>query len=175
MMCPAYGPQATVECPLRAIHPKSSRKPKPVIATGNLPVAPDHVCTQTSVDFGPDDDVLYGQAIRYGTKEWQDTHRSDRQTIESLNDEIKQGPERLDHSGSRRVRGVAAQAFIILTGLVQINFRRIAQWLLESRRTQPKKTYPRIRDIQGRSDYVKKDRSADEGAVLKVPDPPGRT
>jgi len=29
MMCPAFGPQATVECPLRAIHPKSSKKLKP--------------------------------------------------------------------------------------------------------------------------------------------------
>lgn len=175
MMCPAFGPGATIECPLRDIHPKNSKKTKPVIRNKDLPVAPDHICTQTSVDFGPDADVKYGQALRYGTAKWEKTRTSDRQVIESLNDEIKSGPERLDHSASRRIRGAAAQAFIILTGLVQINFRRIATYLLELRRNKPKPSYPRRRDTQGLSDYVRKDRSADEGAILKVPDPPSRT
>ena len=175
MMCPAFGPQATVECPLRAIHPKSSKKAKPTIREKDLPAAPDHICTQTSVDFGPDDNVKYGQALRYGTEKWEKTKTSDRQVIESLNEEIKSGPENLDHSPSRRVRGVAAQAFLILTGLVQINFRRLATYLLELRRSKPKPKYDRRRDREGLSDYVRKDRSADEGAVLKVPDPPTRT
>lgn len=172
MVCPAYGPQATVECPLRAIHPNSSKKPKPAIKDGDLPIAPDHVCTQTSVDFGPEDGIEHAQAIRYGTKEWRNTYKSDRQVVESLNNELKTGAEKLDDSTSRPMRGLAAQSFIILTGIVQINIRRIAKYLLELRRSTPKRTYDRRRDTEGLSDYVRADRSVDEGAELKIPDPP---
>lgn len=67
---------------------------------------------------------------------------------------------------------VGGESFIILTGIVQINIRRIAKYLLELRRSKPKPTYDRRRDTEGLSDYVRTDRSADEGAELKVPDPP---
>lgn len=60
---------------------------------------------------------------------------------------------------THRVRRVAAQAFNTLTDLVQINYRRIALWLLESRQPLPKKSYPINRDIQGRGDDVKTCRS----------------
>ena len=174
MMCPAYGPQATVECPLRDVHPRSSTKAKPVITAENLPLAPDHVCTQTSVDFGPEDGIEHRQALRYGTPEWETTYRNDRQVVESLNDELSNGPEKLVDPHVRRVRGLAAQAFITLTGLVQLNIRRIATYLHEQTRLVPKPRYPRRRDTQHLSEYVRRDRSADAGAVLRLPDPPPR-
>ncbi len=68
MTCPAYEPGATIECPLRAIHPQSSKKAKPVVLERNLPMKPDRICTNTSVDFGPEDGLRHANAIPYGTK-----------------------------------------------------------------------------------------------------------
>lgn len=49
MMCPAYGPHVTGECPLRKIHPKSSTKLKPVIDEASIREAHVLICSQTSV------------------------------------------------------------------------------------------------------------------------------
>jgi hypothetical protein len=174
MMCPAYGPQATVECPLRKVHPNSSKKIKPAIDESALPEARDRICTQTSVDFGPDDGVERRQALPFGTEEWQLAYTHDRQLIESSNDFLKSGPESLDNPKNRRLRGLAAQQFIAVTAAVSANFRRIATFVAERRRVTPKKQYPRGRDIRGLSDYVRRNRSRDEG-VIRLPEAPVRT
>lgn len=90
LMCPAYGPQATVECPLRQIHPKSSAKIKPVILDANLPTAPDRICTQTSVKFEASIGQKYRQKYSYMSREWMETMRVGRNTVESFNEELKQ-------------------------------------------------------------------------------------
>jgi hypothetical protein len=157
MMCPAYGPGATVECPLRAIHEKSSKKPKPLVRDDLVP-DPDKrpaICTQTSVAFGPEVGVKFEQAPHYGSTEWELLYKSDRQTIESHNEYIKIGPEQLHEPRNRRVRGQAAQWFAMTMGIVSVNLRRIARALRELNRLTPKKTYPRLRDTDKRSRYVR--------------------
>lgn len=67
---------------------------------------------------------------------------------------------------------MAAQFFIVLSGVVSLNIRRIAAFLAEKRRVTPKKIHPRGRDIRGLSDYVRRPRPEDPGAVLGLPDPP---
>ena len=176
MICPAYGPQATVTCPLRDVHAKSSKKVKPDIKSKDLPEAPNHVCTQTSVDFSPEDGVEHKQAIRFGTPKWQAQYRADRQTIESKNNFIKSGSEALDNPKNRRIRGLAAQGFIALTATVQSNIRRIAIFLNDLRRSAPKQAYARIRDVSKTNIYIDPvARKEEREAPLVLPQPPPGT
>jgi hypothetical protein len=184
MMCPAVGPGATVECALRDVHNKSSAKAKPAIMKSRLPKAPDTICTQTSVDFGPHDGVEHEQLIPYGTPEWQETYKSDRNTIESYNDFLKSGPETLDKPQDRRVRGRAGQQFIITFLLTSANIRKLARFLADELRATPKPKRKRRRDTLGLSDYVRPDRlkkteagkkRATARAAAKKPDIPLQT
>lgn len=53
MMCPAVGPNATLECPLRELHRNAPNKIRTAVLDGNVPEAPDLICTQSSVDLDP--------------------------------------------------------------------------------------------------------------------------
>jgi len=158
MMCPAIGPGATVECEFRDIHNRSSKKAKPAIMKSRLPKKPDRICTQSSVDFGPHDGVEHEQLIPYGTPEWQETYKHDRNSVESYNAYVKNGPESLDKPENRRVRGRAAQQFIVTMLLMSANIRKLARFLADERRATPKSRYARRRDVLGLSDYVRPDR-----------------
>jgi hypothetical protein len=184
MMCPAIGPGATVECALRDVHNKASTKAKPSIMKSRLPKVPDKICTQTSVDFGPHDGVEHEQLIPYGTPEWQETYKHDRNAIESYNDFLKSGPESLDKPQDRRVRGRAAQQFIVTMLLMSANIRKIAKFLADERRETPFVKRKRRRDTLGLSDYVRPDRlkkteagkkRANARAAAREPEPPLRT
>jgi len=61
MMCPAVGPNATVECPHKELHNKAPDKPGPVVLKRNLPAVPDKICTQTSVKFACEDGIEQSQ------------------------------------------------------------------------------------------------------------------
>lgn len=167
MMCPAVGPGATVECALRDIHNKSSKLAKPYISERKTPKVPDRICKQSSVDFGPHDGVEHEQLIPYGTPAWQKTYKHDRNTIESFNDFLKSGPESLDKPSFRRVRGRAAQQFMVTFHLVSANIRKIARFLRDARRVMPKVRHPRKRDTLGRSDYVRPERQPKTEAAKK--------
>ena len=162
MMCPAYGPSATVECPkVRGeLHPKASKKKlRPVVRDSDLPESFDRVCTQTSILVTSDDLVEHRQVIDYGTREHALTYRQDRSQIESINAYLKLGPERLDDSGARRIRGLAGQQFAIAMALVSANLRRIARFLQKEAQKasgSPKPIAVRRRDREGLSDYVRK-------------------
>jgi hypothetical protein len=165
MMCPAVGPGATVECVLRDIHNKSSKKAKPFISKAKAPKVPDRICTQTSVDFGPHDGVEHEQLIPYGTPEWQTTYKHDRNTVESYNEYLKAGPETLDKPEDRRVRGRAGQQFIVTMLLMSANIRKIAPFVGDSLRIKPKIKRKRRRDTLGLSDYVRPDRQPKTAAA----------
>jgi len=168
MMCPAVGPGATVECVLRDIHNKSSKKAKPFISKAKAPTVPDRICTQSSVDFGPHDGVEHEQLIPYGTEEWQATYKHDRNTVESYNEFLKAGPETLDKPEDRRVRGRAGQQFIVTMLLVSANIRKIARFVGDSLRIKPKIKRKRRRDTLGLSDYVRPDRQPKTVAAKKA-------
>ena len=168
MMCPAVGPGATVECALRDVHNKASKKAKPYISKAKAPTIPDKICTQSSVDFGPHDGVELEQLLPYGTPEWQETYKHDRNTIESYNDFLKAGPETLDKPEKRKVRGRAAQQVIVTFLLMSANIRKIARFIGEQRRAEPKIKRPRRRDTLGLSDYVRPNRGAKTPAAKKA-------
>lgn len=151
-MCPAYGPGATVNCPLREAHARISAKPKPTVQAHNLPESPDKVCTQTSITVTPDVMVAHRQAIDYGTDEHQRTYRQDRNQIESINYVLKASPENIADPGARLVRGLAAQQFMMVMSLVSANLRRIVRYIQNESRT-PRKKSPRGRDTRGLSNY----------------------
>jgi hypothetical protein len=155
MMCPAYGPNATLECPLKARHPNSSKKSKPNIRDADVPKYPDEICTTASVTFGPEEGVKFEQQPHYGSKEWEDIYKHDRNSIESHNEYIKHGPERLHDPTTRRLRGMAAQQFIVTMLVVSSNLRKVARFLRDEARQTPKKIYPRRRDTEKMSTYVR--------------------
>jgi hypothetical protein len=151
--CPAHGPGATLECVLRDPHPRSSKKVKPKVTVA--PEAPDKVCTQTSISIRPDDGLEYQRALPYGTRDTTLTLRRDRNYMESINEGIQHGPDNIANPNLRRVRGRAAQTFIMIMSVVSWNLRRIARFRRDETR-RPKLTYPRRRDSLGLSDYVRK-------------------
>jgi hypothetical protein len=156
MMCPAHGPSATVECPIREADPNVNKKPKGRVLNANLPDIPPRVCTQTSVVVTSEDRFLeQADGLDYGTPEWASVYKHDRNSIESGNDFVKSGPERIGNPSVRRLRGMAAQQFSLAFLLASANLRRIFRYLRDSLRVTPNRTYARGRDIRKESNYVR--------------------
>ncbi|MBX0299390.1 hypothetical protein K2F54_05290 [Cryobacterium sp. 1639] len=190
MMCPAAGPNPTVTCPIRKIHPKAPGKVRPTVQDKNVPEAPDLICTQGTVDFGPADGIRDAQLFRYQSKEWSDAYRVGRNTDESFHAYVKsKGHEALDVPARRRIRGFAAQQVLTTILLVSANIRKIIQFLTDraTRASQdkpaaatgmgPVRATTRRRDREGHSNYkakwpLKVLPGAPDGSEL---DPPLRT
>ena len=186
MMCPAFGPQATVECPLRAIHPKSSKKLKPVIADENLPAAPDKICTQGSVKFEASIGQKYRQKYSYLSPEWDETMKVGRNTVESLNEDFKAKSGTIVDPRMRRMRGLTALYFMTTIALAHFNIQRIAIFLKaheakeNALRRGPKltrkKKIVRARDRHRKSGYFRADSyRMNDVDVSYEPPPPMRT
>jgi len=174
MVCPAFGPGATIECPLRAIHAKSSKKAKPSVIKANLPAKPDKICTQSSVTFTAFDGIEYEQELDYATGEWHETYKHDRNSIESTNYQLKYGFENLKDSSRRPLRGLAAQQYIVTMMFVTSNLRKIARFLRAAQAPAKKTPIKRKRDRKGLSNYARwryKIRSVEASEL----DPPLRT
>ena len=186
MMCPAYGPQATVECPLRKIHPKSSKKLKPVIEEANIPEARDLICSQTSVKFPAHVGQKYRQAYPYKSPEWERTMAIGRSTVESLNNEFKTKAGTITPPHMRRMRGLTALHYITTIALAHFNLQRIASFLKKQQEAKAARdrgerisTTPggiRARDLHHKTGYQTAD-SFNEGDVIRgfEPPPPLRT
>ncbi|TFC92864.1 hypothetical protein [Cryobacterium sp. TMT4-31] len=190
MMCPAAGPNPAVTCPIRKIHPKAPDKVRPSVQDKNVPEAPDLICTQGTVDFGPTDGIRDAQLFRYQSKEWSDAYRVGRNTDESFHAYVKsKGHEALDVPARRRIRGFAAQQVLTTILLVSANIRKIIKFLTDraTRAAQGKPTAStgmgpvrattRRRDREGHSNYkakwpLKVLPGAPDGSEL---DPPLRT
>lgn len=183
MMCPAFGPQATVECPLRAIHPKSSKKLKPEIAEENLPVAPDKICTQGSVKFDAHIGQKYRQKYSYMSKQWKETMAVGRNTVESLNEDFKAKSGNVVDPRMRRMRGLTALHFITTIALAHLNIQRIAKFLkahqakenaiTRGAKLPSRKKIVRARDRHRKSGYFRADRyRLNEVDVSYEPPPP---
>jgi len=154
MVCPAHGAGATLLCPLKPeIHPKASKKMKPTVT--DAPEFPDTICKQTSVDFPPEVGIKFEQSMHYASPEWAAVYSHDRNSVESYNGYIKLGPEQLDDASKRRLRGMAAQQFLLTMLLVSANLRKVARFLRDEGRETPKKVYPRRRDTEHMSRYVR--------------------
>jgi hypothetical protein len=125
MMCPAEGISATAECPLKALHPKASKKADRVVITnpptGDLP----DICAQHVVTMSLGEESRWLQKDAYKTQTWQDKYSTDRNVIEGFNGFIKDtGHENLESSGRRRMRGLSAQQFAVTFLIVSANMRK---------------------------------------------------
>lgn len=128
MRCPASGPSRTLECPLKpAQRPlKNGKVALPVL---HPPKSPGKCCTNgTSVKFHINDGGKYEQHHRYKSPEWQRIHSYGRQVIESYNKSLKYADNALADANSRRKRGEAGQAFLVLLGVIATNEARILDW-----------------------------------------------
>ncbi|MDQ2729324.1 MAG: hypothetical protein M3Y91_16020, partial [Actinomycetota bacterium] len=127
MACPAAGVSATVTCPLKPSKGKTSGRTRiPVV-----PAHPDRICTnQSSVSFPPTAGAKYGQALPYGSPEWQAMYATARNTIEGYNGYIKDANrEALDQPGRRRIRGYTAQYLFTTLLVVSANIRKLRTFL----------------------------------------------
>lgn len=125
LMCPAVGPSATVDCPLR---PRQTRPGRTRIA--DVPYHPDRICTNnTSVTFPASVGAKFRQSFPFGTAEWAGWYGL-RNTIESINGLAKDGSHGgLDDSTRRRVRGYAAQYLFTTLLAMAVNVRKIDAFL----------------------------------------------
>jgi len=157
VVCPAYGPGATIECPILRgkPHPKASKKAKPTTLRENIPLMPDKICTQSSVTFTAFDGVEYEQPGHYGDDEWHERYKHDRNSIESMNDYLKSGPEAMKDSSRRQLRGLAAQSYILTMMYVSANLRKIARFLRDAQRKPKPTPIQRKRDRKGLSNYAR--------------------
>lgn len=132
--CPALGPGATCQCPLRAreVNPAKGHQAKIL----DVPQEPREICTQGSLSIPVTAAPKYAQqGPQWGTKAWKRAYRSPRQTIESHNKFLKDssGMQLGDHS-RRLVRGFAAQALITAFAVVAENVRALKSFLLRVRK-----------------------------------------
>jgi hypothetical protein len=169
--CPALGPSPTVDCPLRELHAKakpSEEADRPNIYKRDMPqlVEENRVCCQSTITVKASDNVKNRQKFRWHSKEWWRTYRVGRNTMESLNDTVKDDIE-LDKSSHRPMRGMAAQQFAFALLMVATNMKRIIEfehqlYILDKRtregrppqrRKQKHELLQRRRDRLGRSNY----------------------
>jgi hypothetical protein len=169
MMCPAAGPNPTVECPLKALLKNAPDKIRPRVQDGDVPEAPPKICTQTSVDFDPEDGIRESQLHRYQSEEWSDGYKIGRNTDESYHAFVKDtGHEALDIPARRRIRGFAAQQVMATMLLAAGNIRKIIAFLTgREERTEKREAASlraqgkvrkarRRRDREGHSNYKAK-------------------
>jgi len=156
-MCPAHGPQAKIECPLRAIHPNASKKTKPRVRDLDVPEDPDKICTQHSVTFEPKHYLKFEQPLEYGSPEWQRAYKATRNTSEGFHGFAKDTAyEDISNPGRRRARGMGAQQVLMTFLLFGSNLRKIQSFMKQERKNEAKPATPatrRRRDATGRSKY----------------------
>lgn len=159
--CPAIGPSPTVTCPLRELFVGAAQKSRPHVEPEVLEEEfLDTICTKHSVTIDLADMQSPAQAFEYGSKEWEEFHSHARNTIESVNQQLKDpATEALEDAGRRRVRGPAAAQVLISFLIANYNLRKIAAWLddhARGRLPDPTKRKPlRRRDRVWANKYTK--------------------
>ncbi|MEV0925553.1 hypothetical protein AB0I99_10560 [Streptomyces spongiicola] len=126
MMCPAEANRG--QCSLkpytlgRGIH-------LPLIDPAPSPVGSPTACTQRTITLPPEAGAQLWQPLQYGTAEWQRVYFRLRNAIEGMNG-FGKDPfyERLESGGTRRIRGIAAQAILLAFQLAHANKRKLAAW-----------------------------------------------
>lgn len=137
MRCPAAGPSATVNCPLK---PNTTDLGTPKLRTQifDPPKYPDRICAnRESTAFGPETGLKHGQAVPYRSKEWHRLYHTPRNAIEGLNGIAKDdGHSALGSTGRRRARGYTMQWLYTAFLLSGTNIRLIDNFLAKAHRAQ---------------------------------------
>ncbi|TFB94298.1 DUF4238 domain-containing protein [Cryobacterium sp. HLT2-28] len=140
LRCPALGPSPTVTCPLRELLKSVKDKVRPAVDGENLPDFAEKICSQHSVSFDTANNRRNAQSFEYGTKEWNEFHTHARNSIESLNSQIKSnGPEDIESASRRRVRGFGAAQIIVSILLTNFNLRKIAAFISDKIKEEARK------------------------------------
>ncbi|WP_416520549.1 hypothetical protein [Streptomyces achromogenes] len=126
MMCPVESGRA--QCTLksyslgRGIH-------LPLVDPEPSPVGSPPCCTQRTVTVPPESGAALWQPLQYGSDAWQRVYFRLRNSVEGINGFAKDPlHERLEESGTRRVRGIAAQTILLAFQLAHANLRKLAAW-----------------------------------------------
>jgi hypothetical protein len=135
LTCPALGPSPTVVCPIREMilskaANKVANKERPSVDDEDTPDVLDKICKQHSVSFNSAEFRRQKQAFSYGSEEWERFHTHARNSIESLNAQVKAGgAEDIENASRRRVRGFGAAQIVISILLANFNLRKIAAFI----------------------------------------------
>ena len=136
-MCPALGMSPTVTCPLRELLNERASRTLPEVAAEDLPDIVDKICRQHSVSFTKEETLRQDQKFVYKSSEWEAFHRHARNSIESLNAQVKDhNRESIEDSSRRLVRGFAAAQLFITILLSNYNLRKIAAFLRDEAEAQ---------------------------------------
>ncbi|WBM79876.1 hypothetical protein KIV56_17170 [Cryobacterium breve] len=161
LRCPALGPSPTVTCPLRELLKTATDRPRPAVDSADLSDFTDAICIKHSVSFDIANFKRTAQAFEYGTPEWDKFHTHARNSIESLNHQIKSGgTEDIESASRRRVRGFGAAQIIVTILLTNFNLRKIAAFISDKIKADAKKhvhgepTLIRRRDREWHNPYT---------------------
>ncbi|WP_406406516.1 hypothetical protein [Streptomyces sp. NBC_01643] len=127
MMCPAEA--GKVQCPLK---PRSLHRGihLPLVDPEPSPAGPVKVCRQRSLTIAPEAGAKHWQALEYGDEQWQKVYFRLRNSVEGYNGYAKNPlAETIEASGSRRIRGIAAQTVLLVFQLAHANRRKIKNWV----------------------------------------------
>ena len=153
LQCPALGPSPTVTCALREFAKSIAKKERPSVDEADIPDFLDKICIQHSVSFNTAGMRRQKQAFQYGSPEWEEFHQYARNSIESLNSQIKAGGEEdLASAKRRRVRGLGAAQMMFTILTASFNLRKIAAFISDRIKADAKKltTGPVIRKVRRR-------------------------
>ncbi|MFB4301058.1 hypothetical protein [Actinomadura sp. NTSP31] len=125
-------------CPASAGKVQCPRKPTslgadpalPLISIKHRPVQDPPICRQTSITIAPEHGAKHWQPHPYGSAEWQRIYGRLRNSVEGINGYAKQDTyEAIERASGRRIRGIAAQTFLLAFQLAHANQRKISSWL----------------------------------------------
>ncbi|MFF2353818.1 hypothetical protein ACFVVL_29050 [Kitasatospora sp. NPDC058115] len=127
MSCPASA--GRLQCPLKKT--SMGRDPRlPVADPAPSPVGPAKICAQHTITIAPESGAQHHQALVYGSPDWQRVYFRLRNSVEHFNGYAKDPiSEAIELSGRRRIRGIAAQTFLLAFQLAHANRRKIDRWL----------------------------------------------
>lgn len=126
MMCPAQAKRT--QCILKP-HTMGRGIELPLVDVTPVPTQPDAVCTSKSITVPPQAGANLCQPLQYGREAWQRIYFRLRNSIEGINGFAKDPlHEDLESSGTRRIRGIAAQTILLAFQLGHANRRKLANW-----------------------------------------------
>ncbi|MFI1890517.1 hypothetical protein [Streptomyces jumonjinensis] len=126
MMCPAEANRS--QCSLKKYTLGRGIR-LPLINPAPSPAGSPTACTQRTITLPPEAGTQLWQPLQYGTTEWQRVYFRLRNAIEGMNGFGKDALyEHLESGGTRRIRGISAQAMLLAFQLAHANKRKLATW-----------------------------------------------
>ncbi len=126
MMCPAQAKRT--QCTLKP-HTMGRGVEIPLVDVTPSPTAPPAVCGQRSITVPPEAGANLWQPLQYGRETWQRIYFRMRNSVEGINGFAKDPlHEDLESSGTRRIRGIAAQTVLLAFQLGHANRRKLTAW-----------------------------------------------